>query len=353
MTPAPTLSPAPSVSVAPSLSLPPGGGIGGGACVDYGAFDGIFRNDGTLNIAAESSVVLGKGINIDAKDAKKSWAILAGSGTANCFRDTVDTFVTINGTVAESKYGHALIATDGTAVTMCDGHLQGGLHMPGPGYLQMACGSILAGSYSSSEIVPFPAVRLQDTLFKSNITGGNIIGGHWSGDHYWGKRGPSMFIGTYDQDVDFMLGRIVTPLSVHVNIFGGTFEGNWDLYPKSVINVHGYDLELSDDNEMPCPSYFHYSQDPPDTTTCRTLTGYLCDDSPINVKIRFISGESNSKYIDINKKGEVNVFNDVNCKTVVPEIDGCGMQKCKKKSAKSGKQVPKKSDKSGKENMFG
>ena len=110
MTPAPTLSPAPSVSVAPSLSLPPALGAN---CVDYGAFDGIFRN-GTLDIAAESSVVLGKGINIDAKAANKFWAVFAGNGGMNCNRDTVDTFLTINGTVAESKYGVALLASDRT-----------------------------------------------------------------------------------------------------------------------------------------------------------------------------------------------------------------------------------------------
>ena len=353
MTPAPTLSPAPSVSVAPSPFLPPSGGVGGGGnCADYGNQGSRYRN-GTLDIAAESSVVLGKGINIKAEAANKFWAVFAGSGKTNCVRDTFDTYVTINGTVAESKYGAALLASDGTAVTMCDGHFQGGtydrsqrgvegFYMPGPGYLQMACGSILAGN-SYSDYVPSPALILEDTLFESNITGGNIIGGYWpkADNDWWENRGPSMFIGTRESNINPIYGSISKPLSVHVNIFGGNFEGNCDLYPRSQINVYGYDLELSEDDEMPCPPYFNYG--PPDTTTCKVLTGYLCDDSPINMKIRFISGENSFDpfvypvYNEFNTKGNVTLFNDVNCKKAVPKIDGCGMQKCKK-SAKSGKQ---------------
>ena len=246
-------------------------------------------------------------------------------------------------------------------IAQCDGHFQGGtsrfhgmngFDMPGPGYLQMACGSILAGN-SYSDYVPFPAVRLQDTLFKSNITGGNIIGGCWPGDHdeneYWENRGPSMELGTREWINNFF-GPTIYALSVHLNIFGGNFEGGWDLWPTSEINVYGYDLELSDDDEMPCPHWRVLSFGDPDTTTCRTLTGYLCDNSPLNVKIRFFSADV-ANYIGFNTKGKVNVFNDVDCKTVVPKIEGCGMQKCAK--SKSGKQVPGKCAKSGKQDMFG
>ena len=335
--PAPSLSPAPSVSVAPSLSLPPA----------LGANCSHVPRDTVVDIAAESSVILGKGININAEN--NLYAVFAGNGGMNCNRDTVDTFVTINGTVAESKYGVALLASDRTAVTMCDGHFQGGINryqsgvtgfdMGGPGYLQMACGSILAGN-SYSDYVPSPALILQDTLFKSNITGGNIIGGCWPGDHdeneYWENRGPSMYIGARKW-INGIFGPTIYALSVHLNIFGGNFEGGWDLYPKSVINVYGYDLELSDDNEMPCPPYNWLPDQEVDTTTCKVLTGYLCDDAPINVKIRFISREASNSYVDFDEKGEVNRFNNVNCKKAVPKIDGCGMQKCKK-SAKSGKQ---------------
>ena len=258
MTPAPTLSPAPSVSVAPSPYLPPGG-VNGSSCTPW-------PRNGTIDIAPDQTVVLGKGTNIKAEN--KFWAVFAGSGKENCNRDTVDTFLTINGTVAESKYGVALLASDRTAVTMCDGHFQGGTYakpqigltgfdMGGPGYLQMACGSILAGN-SYSDYVPFPAVRLQDTLFKSNITGGNIIGGCWPGDHdeneYWENRGPSMELGTREW-INGFSGSTVYALSVHLNIFGGNFEGGWDLWPTSEINVYGYDLKLSEENEMPCPHW--------------------------------------------------------------------------------------------------
>ena len=344
MTPAPTLSPAPSVSVAPSPYLPPGG-VNGSSCTPW-------PRNGTIDIAPDQTVVLGKGTNIKAEN--KFWAVFAGSGKENCNRDTVDTFLTINGAVAESKYGFALFASDGVAVTICDGHVQGGtndrsqigltgLFMPGPGYLKMACGSILAGNSTDTATFlrpPSPALQLGDTLFESIITGGNIIGGYWpkADNDWWENRGPSMFIGTRESNINILYGRIDTPLSVHVNIFGGNFEGNWDLYPKSQINVYGYDLELSEENEMPCPPYFNSASEPEvDTTTCRTLTGYLCDDTPINVKVRFLSRENSMIYREFNTKGEVNRFNNVNCKKVVPKIDGCGMQKCKK-SAKSGKQ---------------
>ena len=254
MTPAPTLSPAPSV--APSLSLPPALGAN---CIHVG-------RDTVVDIAPNQTVVLGKGTNINAEN--KLWAVFAGNGGMNCVRDTVDTFLTINGAVAESKYGGALLASDRTAVTMCDGHFQGGTRedypigqsgfdMGGPGYLQMACGSILAGN-SYSDYVPHPALQLQDTLFESNITGGNIIGGYWPGEHddndYWQNRGPSMELGTSER-INSIFGPTIYAYPVHLNIFGGNFEGGWDLYPKSEINVYGYDLKLSEENEMPCPHW--------------------------------------------------------------------------------------------------
>lgn len=154
-----------------------------------------------------------------------------------------------------------------------------------------------------------------------------------------------MELGTYDRVRSFF-GSVLYALGVKVNIFGANFVGNWDLWPTSEINVYGYGLELSEDNEIPCPRWnrFDYDYYPPgtDTTTCKVLTGYLCDDSPINVKVRFLSADPpagifGNDHVAFNVNGTVNLFNNVDCKTVVPKIDGCGMQKCVK--SKSEKQV--------------
>ena len=276
-TPSPSLSPAPSVSVAPSPFLPTGG-----SCAVYS------RNDVTLDIAAGSSVVLGKGINM-------------GYGRV--------------------LYGWARLFANGLRIDL-GRHQRQNYRCP----LAVSC-----------------SPTFEDTLFESNITGGNIIGGSWPGDEdedgndYWGTRGPSMELGTYDQ-VNLFQGPVLYALGVKVNIFGANFVGNWDLWPTSEINVYGYGLELSEDNEMPCPRWeTMWLPTGTDTTTCKVLTGYLCDDSPINVKVRFPSAVAQN-YVAFDVNGTVNLFNNVDCKTVVPKIDGCGMQKCVK--SKSDKQVP-------------